>query len=132
MAELGLQKPDAARKTWERALTLDENYFPAVENLALLDLFDGKPEVAGKRFESVLARQPSNLGAQLVAWHLLERESGRAIDSSATVDITRRPLPNPHPRAGDGSSPVWFGADRTLLRVAEKGRALAELTVRTN
>ena len=87
LAELGLQKPDAARKTWERALTLDENYFPAVENLALLDLFDGKPEVAGKRFESVLARQPGNLGAQM-ALAALRARGGTPVDDVAKMIAT--------------------------------------------
>ena len=70
----------------------------------------------------------SNLGAQLVAWHLLERESGRATDSSAIVDIRPLSNPHPHPRARDATSPVWIGADRSLQKVAEKGRELAELT----
>ncbi|MFZ3083858.1 type ISP restriction/modification enzyme [Rhodoferax ferrireducens] len=51
------------------------------------------------------------LGAQLVAWHLLEHPD--AIKISAT-------------HAGGTGATAWFGSDFSLQKVAEKGRALAE------
>ena len=86
LAEIGLQKPEAARKSWERAIALDENYFPAVENLALVELSEGKPELAAKRFENVLVRQPSNLGAQM-ALAALRARRGAPIDDVATMIV---------------------------------------------
>lgn len=84
LAEIGLQKPDAARKSWERALGLDENYFPAVENLALIELSEGKPELAAKRFENVLLRQPNNLGAQM-ALAALRARAGAPVEDVAKM-----------------------------------------------
>jgi hypothetical protein len=55
----------------------------------------------------------AELGAQLVAWHLLEHPSALRIQASG---------------AGDAGAPVWFGSDFALAKVAEKGKALAELS----
>ncbi len=84
LAEMGLKQPDAARKSWEHALSLDPNYFPALELLALLDVRDGKPQAAAKRFESVLARQPNNLGAQM-ALAALRTRAGAPVDEVAKM-----------------------------------------------
>ena len=55
----------------------------------------------------------SVLGSQLVAWHLLEHPDAVKIEVG-------------HARSSD--APVWFGKDFALTKVAEKGKALAELT----
>ena len=62
---LGKRDVAAARKSFEDALKLSPNYFPAAAGLANLDLADKKPEDAQKRFESVLAKDPKNVQAQL-------------------------------------------------------------------
>ena len=56
----------------------------------------------------------AKLGAELVAWHLLEHPDAVAIDASHTTPA---------------STVTWFGSDFTLNKVAEKSRALAEVTV---
>jgi len=56
----------------------------------------------------------AKLGAELVAWHLLEHPDAVAIDASHTTPA---------------SAVTWFGSDFTLNKVAEKSRALAEVTV---
>lgn len=53
------------------------------------------------------------LGAQLVAWHLLEHPDAAKVSST---------------HAGGMSAAAWFGADFSLQKVAEKGRALAEVS----
>ncbi|WP_372656753.1 XrtA/PEP-CTERM system TPR-repeat protein PrsT [Hydrogenophaga sp.] len=50
----------AARKSLEKALAIDPNYFPAINALSVLDVFEKKPQDAQKRFEEALKRQPDN------------------------------------------------------------------------
>lgn len=66
-----------ARESFERALTIDPTYFPAVASLAGLDLMDKKPEDARKRFETVLGKDPKNGQAWLALAELAAR-SGAA------------------------------------------------------
>nr|WP_316639023.1 XrtA/PEP-CTERM system TPR-repeat protein PrsT [uncultured Roseateles sp.] len=65
----------AARKNFERALELEPGYFPAVANLAALDMADNKPDDAKKRFDKVLATDPKNVQA-LVAVAKLRARAG--------------------------------------------------------
>lgn len=55
----------------------------------------------------------AELGSQLVAWHLLEHPVALKISALNTI--------------GKGG-PAWFGADFALQKVAEKSRALAEVS----
>ena len=61
----------------------------------------------------------AKLGAQLVQWHLLEHP--------APLVIGGGPHPSPLP-GGEGVNPRWFRTDFGLQKVAEKGRALAEVS----
>jgi putative PEP-CTERM system TPR-repeat lipoprotein len=54
-----------ARASFERAVQLRPTYMPSVSNLARLDLREKKPEVAKKRYEAVLAKEPQNERALL-------------------------------------------------------------------
>lgn len=54
-----------ARKSFEKALTIEPAYFPAAASLAKLDLRDKQPEIARKRFESVLNKDKNNLQAMM-------------------------------------------------------------------
>lgn len=54
-----------ARKSFERALTIDPAYFPSAASLAQLDLRDKRPDAARKRFEDVLKKDQNNLPAML-------------------------------------------------------------------
>lgn len=55
----------AARAAFERALLKDPKFYPAAASLAVFDLADKKPELALKRFQSLLAADPRNIQAQL-------------------------------------------------------------------
>lgn len=73
-----------ARKSFERALTIDPTYFAAVAGLAEMDLVDKKPDDAKKRFEAVLAKDPKNGRAWLALAELAAR-SGAAKEEVAKL-----------------------------------------------
>jgi putative PEP-CTERM system TPR-repeat lipoprotein len=52
-----------ARAAFDKAVSLQPTFLPAVGNLAQLDVQDGKPEAAKQRLEAVLAKDAKNLGA---------------------------------------------------------------------
>ncbi len=64
-----------ARQSFEKALSIDPTFFPAVASLATLDLLEKKPEEARKRFESVITADPKNTQA-LIALAELKAGSG--------------------------------------------------------
>ena len=82
--QLAKQDLTGARKSFERALTIDPTYFPAVASLAALDMADKKPDVAKKRFEAVLAKDPKN-GQALLALAELAARSGAGKDEVAAL-----------------------------------------------
>lgn len=65
VALLGKKDHSGARKALEKAIALDAKFFPAVLNLARLDLMDKKPEAAKLRFEGLLVKDPDNLQSML-------------------------------------------------------------------
>jgi putative PEP-CTERM system TPR-repeat lipoprotein len=73
-----------ARKSFERALTIDPSYFPAVASLAAIDMVDKKPDDAKKRFEAVLEKDPKNGQAWLALAELAAR-SGAAKEEVAKL-----------------------------------------------
>lgn len=52
-----------ARASFEKAVSLQPTYFPAVANLARLDMQEKKPDAAKKRFEVILEKDKKNLQA---------------------------------------------------------------------
>lgn len=81
---LAKRDPSGARLSFERALSIDPNYFPAVASLAALDMTDKKPDSAKKRFEAVVAKDPKN-GQALLALAELAARSGAAKDEVAKL-----------------------------------------------
>jgi len=71
-----------ARQSFEKALSLNPAFFPAVAGLANLDILDKKPEVARKRFEAVLSADPKNMQALLAIAEL------RAADGATTDEVS--------------------------------------------
>lgn len=74
----------SARKSFERALSLEPTSFPAVASLAGLDMAEKKPEEAKKRFEALLAKDPKN-GQALLALAELAARSGASKDEVAKL-----------------------------------------------
>jgi putative PEP-CTERM system TPR-repeat lipoprotein len=62
-AHAGKGDHPAARASFEHALALDKDYLPAVLNLALVDLNEGKVEKARQRVDAVLVNDPGNVDA---------------------------------------------------------------------
>lgn len=60
-----LSKKDiaSAKRYFEKAVALQPSYFPAIANLAKLDMQANKPEMAKLRFEELLKKDKSNLEA---------------------------------------------------------------------
>lgn len=52
-----------ARESFNQALAIEPNYFPAITNLARLDMQDRKPDVAKSRFEAILKNDDKNVQA---------------------------------------------------------------------
>jgi putative PEP-CTERM system TPR-repeat lipoprotein len=76
---LAKKDPVNARKSFERALSMEPTFFPAVASLAGLDIAEKKPEEAKKRFEALLAKEPKN-GQALLALAELAARSGAGKD----------------------------------------------------
>jgi len=66
LAHLGKENRAAARASFEEALALQPAYFPALDSLARMDVFDKKPEAARKRYEAFLAINPKHVEALTV------------------------------------------------------------------
>lgn len=82
-----------ARKSFEKALSLNPTYIPAVTNLANLDILDKKPDDARKRFEAVLSADPKNIQALLALAEL--KASGGASSDDVTSLIGKAVSANP-------------------------------------
>ena len=78
-----------AVKSFERALTIDPTFFPAVASLASLDLAAKRPEDAKKRFETLLVKNPKN-GQALVA--LAELSARAAAPKEETAKLIGRAI----------------------------------------
>jgi putative PEP-CTERM system TPR-repeat lipoprotein len=83
----------AARKSFERALAIDPNFFAAAASLAALDVADKKPDDAKKRFEALLAKNPKN-GQALLALAQLAAVNNAGKDEVAAL-LTKAVDANP-------------------------------------
>ena len=89
----------AARKSFEKALSIKPGYFPAAASLAGLDLKEDKPDDARKRFEGVLVADPKNLEAMLALAELKARAGGSTDEVAALIGRAVQSSPNePGPR----------------------------------
>lgn len=87
---LVLKKDNAgARKSFEQALNLDRQYYPALASLAALDLVEKKPQDARKRFEAFIKDQPRHVTALLGLANLMSRTGGT---KQEVTDVLTRAL----------------------------------------
>lgn len=73
-AYLGKKDTSNARRSFEKALQLQPDYFPAADNLAQLDLADNKPQAARARYEAILAKKPDQVAPMLSLAQLAMRQ----------------------------------------------------------
>lgn len=98
-ALLGMGDQLAARKSFERALTKNATYFPAVANLARLDFAEKKIEDAKKRFEALIAKEPKNVQALVALAGLRVGSGGKTEEAAALLERAIAAGPNePSPR----------------------------------
>lgn len=107
-------KPNA-RASFEKALSLQPTYFPAVANLAQLDLQDKKPDAAKKRFEAILQKDKKNIQA-MTALSGIALNQGQ--NKEATAWLERASQENP-----DALQPAMVLAAH-YLRIGEKQKSL--------
>ncbi|MEO8938087.1 MAG: XrtA/PEP-CTERM system TPR-repeat protein PrsT [Burkholderiaceae bacterium] len=78
--DMGKNDIPAARKSLERAVVLQPTYFPAVANLAALDLRDKNVDGARQRYKQLIAKEPGNLSA-LLALAQVENANGGSMET---------------------------------------------------
>ena len=93
-ALLGKGDLAGARKSFEKALTINAAYFPAAASLANLDLADKKPDEAKKRFEGVVAKDPKNVQALLALAELRAKTGGKADEVAELINKAVTANPN--------------------------------------
>lgn len=82
-----LAKKDVAgaRQSFEKAVSINPTFFPAVASLATLDLLDKKPDEARKRFEAVISADPKNMQALLALAELKAANGGTPDEVSSLI-----------------------------------------------
>lgn len=88
-----------ARAAFQEALKRDASYIPAMNNLALLDLRDGKADDARGRFQAVLKADPGNVAALMSLADVMATQNGPQAEITSLLDraITADPS-DPAPR----------------------------------
>ena len=89
LALLGKKDAAAARKSFERALSMDPTFFPATLNLARLDVSEGNASEGAKRLEDFVAKNPNNSQALLV---LAEARMQRNAPRDQVLDLFTRAI----------------------------------------
>jgi len=110
-----------ARASFMKALAIDPLYFPAAAQLAALDLSDRKPAEAQKRFENLLAVDPSNVRALLALAGLRARAGApkqevlalveRAVQAQPAAPAPRASLVELHLRTNDSRAALVAAQD---------------------
>lgn len=77
----------SARANFERALQIQADFLPAVNNLAQLDRLENKPDAARKRYQALLDKDPKNEQALLGLADLLQSLGG---DPSEIESLLKR------------------------------------------
>jgi putative PEP-CTERM system TPR-repeat lipoprotein len=126
IALLGKRDVAGARKSFERAVSLDPAYFPAASNLARLDMAEKKPQDARKRFDTVLAKDPRNVSALLAIAELRAAGGGSADEVAGLIGKAVAANPgDPAPRLALMSH--WMRVKNPGNAVAAGREALAAL-----
>jgi putative PEP-CTERM system TPR-repeat lipoprotein len=114
-----------ARRSFERAVELSPTHFPAVANLARLDLAEKKPAAARQRYEAVLAKDPKHLAALLALAELSTRSGGSPSEVVGLITRAISAHPNePLPRLALISYHVSTDAPKKAVVAAQEALAV--------
>ena len=91
--QMAKQEPDAARKSFEKALEIAPDFFPAAASLAQMDLAANKPDAARARFEAILKRDPKQLSALLALAEVKARGGAPVEEVTALLNSAVRASP---------------------------------------
>jgi putative PEP-CTERM system TPR-repeat lipoprotein len=119
-AYLGKKDLANARASFEKAHALQPDYFPAIANLAQLDLQEKKPDEAKKRFEAILKKDRKNSQA-MTALASLALNQGQ--NKEATTWLERASQENPdvlQPSLVLGAHYLRSGEKQKSLTLAQK------------
>ncbi|MEX5745743.1 XrtA/PEP-CTERM system TPR-repeat protein PrsT [Massilia sp. X63] len=122
---LGKQDLKNARASFEKAVALNPTFFPAVSNLASIDIAEKNPAGAKKRFEALLAKDKKNADA-MSALAALELQQGRP--EGATTWLEKAQAENPAAIA----PAIKLGTHYLRNKQADKALALARKMLSVN
>ena len=90
-----LSKDDVgkARESFNQAVALQPDYFPALSNLTRLDIQDQKPEIAKNRFEAILKKDDKNIKA-MSALANLALIQGKKDEATRWMELASNKNPN--------------------------------------
>lgn len=74
-----------ARDSFEKAVSINPTFFPAVASLATLDILEKKPDEARRRFEAIIGVDPKNTQALLALAELKASNGGTSDEVSALL-----------------------------------------------
>jgi putative PEP-CTERM system TPR-repeat lipoprotein len=113
-----------ARASFENALSIEPVFVPAATSLATLDLRDKRPDLAKKRFESILAIDPKNLDALISIAEIRALEGAPKEEVAALFDKAIKLNPrDKRPRLSLISYLLIQRDAKSALAAARDGRA---------
>lgn len=121
-----LQKRDVAgaRQAMEAVLKIDQDYFPAVGVLAVLDNGEKKPDEARARLEAAIKRQPGNVQAYQMLFELRTVQGADKTEQRAILQRAMDGAPNsPVPALRMTEFLLRSGENKEALAVAQKAAA---------
>lgn len=83
-----------ARKSLEKALSINPTYLPAANSLARIDLLEKRPDQARQRFEAVLLNDPKNVQAMLALTELRIQEGANVEEITTLINKAIAAAPN--------------------------------------
>lgn len=117
---LGQNNPASARASFEKAHALSPTFFPAVENLARLDLQEKHPEAARQRLEAFIAANKNDIAA-MNTLASVAAASGQTQEATSWLEKAAAAAPDAAgPQIELGKQYLRTGAKDKALSLAQK------------
>jgi putative PEP-CTERM system TPR-repeat lipoprotein len=116
---LAMNNAVAARASFQKALVMQPSYFPAIANLAQMDMRDNKPDAAQKRLETFLQTDQKNVQA-MTALAGIALSQNRKADATAWLERANNVKPD------DLKPALLLAAHYLQIAEAQKAYALAQ------